>query len=100
MNNNNIQQTLNALIPMPQIVNIVNRITPSLVSLGIFFLAVGLVFHFARGDSLMQALVGTICLCACMVIAPFLLSLVETSRWHAGKRYCFRRAKHGLVASP
>jgi hypothetical protein len=73
----NIQQWLNTLVPMSQIVQIVNQVLPAFVLVAVMILAIGYLMSIGAAESVFAPSGRLIMLLACMAGAPWMLGIAQ-----------------------
>ena len=75
--NMTIAQWLNALVPMPQIVQIVNQVLPAFVMVAVMILVIGYHMNIIAAESVLAPSSQLIMLLACIAGAPWMLGIGE-----------------------
>jgi hypothetical protein len=73
----NIQQWLNTLVPMPQIVQIVDKVLPAFVLVGVMLLLIGYYINIIAADSVFAPSAQLITLLACIAGAPWMFGIAQ-----------------------
>jgi len=75
--NMSIQQLLNALVPIPEIVKIVNQVLPGFVLVGVLILLIGYYIGILTAETVFAPSGRLIALFACIAGAPWLMTLTQ-----------------------
>src|SRR5262249_47885031 len=73
----NIQEWLNILVPIPQIVQIVDRVLPAFILVAVMIAVIGYQMSLIKADSVLAPTSKLIILLACIAGAPWMLGIAQ-----------------------
>ena len=76
----NIQQWLNTLVPMAQIVQVVNQVLPAFVFVSAMILLIGYYIGVISSDSVFPPLMRLITLFVCIAGSPWIIGIAQANR--------------------